>query len=226
MTQRERIVKVAQGEIGYHEKGNNITKYGEWYGMQDEWCAIFVSWCAKEAGISSDIIPKMAYVPSIANWFDKQGLYYNSKHWGGDYVPEKGDLILFDWDANTNSDHIGIVEAVQDNIVITIEGNKSNEVKREYYTLNYSGIRAYCRPKYIEGNTETKPSEPYYQNGSTAENVYADTSLSLKIGLLNPYEKCKYIGKFENRAIVLYQVDGKVDYKIGFVEYLGGINNG
>ena len=49
---RNKIVQIAQKEVGYKEQGNNITKYGEWYGMQDEWCNIFTSWCANQALIS------------------------------------------------------------------------------------------------------------------------------------------------------------------------------
>ena len=85
-------MQIAQKEVGYKEQGNNITKYGEWYGMQDEWCNIFISWCANQAGISEDIIPKMAYVPSTANWFDAKGQYKNSKAFGGNYTPQAGQL--------------------------------------------------------------------------------------------------------------------------------------
>ena len=89
---RNKIVQIAQKEVGYKEQGNNITKYGEWYGMQDEWCNIFVSWCANQAGISENIIPKLAYVPSTANWFDAKGQYKNSKAFGGNYTPQAGQL--------------------------------------------------------------------------------------------------------------------------------------
>ena len=98
---RSKIVQIAQNEVGYKESGNNQTKYGEWYGMQDEWCNIFVSWCANQAGISEDIIPKMAYVPNTANWFDSKGQYKNSRANGGNYTPQAGDIVLFDYNHNT-----------------------------------------------------------------------------------------------------------------------------
>lgn len=62
-----------------------------------------------------------------------------------------------------------------------------------------------------------------YQNGSTIEPVYSDTALSNKIGSLNPYEKCDCLGIFESRAIVKYKVDNSLNYKIGFVKWLGGV---
>ena len=39
---------IAEGEIGEQDpSGNDMTKYGEWYGANGvSWCAIFVSWCA------------------------------------------------------------------------------------------------------------------------------------------------------------------------------------
>ena len=53
--QREDILKIARSQIGYKEVSNNWTKYGQWYGMQDDWCAIFVSWCANQAKIPTSI---------------------------------------------------------------------------------------------------------------------------------------------------------------------------
>lgn len=70
-----------------------------------------------------------------------------------------------------------------------------------------------------EGEEEMKT----YQNGNTPENVYSDTDLTNKIGGLDPGESCDCLGIFNNRAIVRYKVDGTNNYKIGFVEWLGGI---
>ena len=88
MGQRERIVEVAMSQIGYEEGENNWTKYGEWFGMQDEWCAMFVCWCANEVGISTDIIPKLACCDDIGEWFDARKRYQNSWSWGGTYTPK------------------------------------------------------------------------------------------------------------------------------------------
>ena len=218
---RNKIVEIAKGEIGYKEQGNNITKYGEWYGMQDEWCNMFVCWCANQAGIGEDIIPKMAYVPSTANWFDAKGQYKNSRANGGNYTPQAGDIVLFDYNHNTTSDHIGIVEKVEGNTLYTIEGNKDNMVKRCTYSLDSRDIRAYCVPAYVEERDEEEMK--IYQNGSTPEPVYADTNCTNKIGELNPYESCDCFGIFEDRAMVRYKVDNQNNYKIGFCKWLDGV---
>lgn len=229
---RNKIVQIAQNEVGYKEQGNNQTKYGEWYGMQDEWCNIFISWCAVQAGISEDIIPKMAYVPSTANWFDSKGQYKNSKAFGGNYTPQPGDLVLFDYNHNTTSDHIGIVEKIEGNTLYTIEGNKDNMVKRCTYSLDSKDIRAYCVPTYLEEEEEIKQgSEGFevkrYKNGSTKEQVYSTTECvnGKEIGFLNPHEECECYGIVNNCAIVCYKIDGSPvnEKKVGFVKWLGGV---
>lgn len=62
-----------------------------------------------------------------------------------------------------------------------------------------------------------------YFNGSTIENIYADTSLTKKIGYLNPREECDCFGIFNNRPMVRYKVDGSNNYKIGFAKWTGGV---
>lgn len=62
-----------------------------------------------------------------------------------------------------------------------------------------------------------------YKNGSTSEPVYADTAKQTRIGSLNPWEQCDCLGTVGGMYIVRYQVDGTSAYKVGFVEYAGGI---
>lgn len=62
-----------------------------------------------------------------------------------------------------------------------------------------------------------------YQNGSTKEIVYSDTDCKIKLGSLSPYEKCDCFGVFNGKAMVRYQVGSTGNYKIGFVEWLGGV---
>ena len=62
-----------------------------------------------------------------------------------------------------------------------------------------------------------------YVNGSTSENVYADTDCTVKIGSLNPREKCDCFGIFNNRAMVRYRVGKTNNYKIGYCKWTGGV---
>lgn len=78
----------------------------------------------------------------------------------------------------------------------------------------------------IDNNVNNDGSEverKTYQNGSTSENVYADTNCTIKIGSLNPRERCDCFGIFNNRAMVRYIVGKSNNYKIGFCKWLGGV---
>ena len=166
MNQRKKIVEVARTQIGYKEGANNSNKYGKWYGANNvAWCAIFVSWCANQAGIPTSIVPKLAYVPYEYDFFAMR------KEWHprGRYIPQPGDLIIYG--AN---DHIGIVEKVSNSYVWTIEGNTSSGgnvsngegVYRRQRALSNSWIKGYCSPAYIEEEEKPKEEEDemkYYQ---------------------------------------------------------------
>ena len=75
----------------------------------------------------------------------------------------------------------------------------------------------------IENNKEAFEVAKTYKNGSTIENVYADTNLSIKIGSLNKWEQCECLGIVNGRYLVKYKVDGTNNYKCGFCKYSGGV---
>ena len=240
------MIQIALGEVGYIEKAtnsnldsktanpgtNNYTKYGKWYGMNGQpWCDMFVSWCADQAG-ESEAVGKYAYVPSHQNFFANKGKYFAR----GAKTPQAGDIVIF-----KNESHIGIVEYVSGGYLHTIEGNTSGGstlvangggVFRKTYPLTSSYIQGYGRPSYSGSSKITTPTKiekedfetvKTYKNGSTSETVYADTSMKTKIGSLNPWESCDCLGKINGKYIVRYQIDGTNDYKVGVVEYDGGV---
>lgn len=86
-------------------------------------------------------------------------------------------------------------------------------------------VKTYMVEKPIDNNIESGSDEPVrvYQNGSTSENVYADSNCTIKIGSLNPREKCDCFGIFNNRAMVRYVVNGTQNYKMGFCKWTGGV---
>jgi cell wall-associated NlpC family hydrolase len=137
------IVAVAISQIG----NVNGEPYWSWYGFDSrvEWCATFVSWCANECGyIDAGVIPKFAACQSqgIA-WFKGRGLWQDPG-----YVPAPGDIIFFDWGQDGVSDHVGIVEYVEGEVVHTVEGNTSNSVARRSYRLDSSSICGWGTPTY------------------------------------------------------------------------------
>ena len=145
----ESIVAVAIGEIGYHEGAGNQTKYGEYTGTNGlSWCHAFVSWCANECGfVDMGIFPKTASCETGRQWFISHQEYQVSD---GNYEPQPGDIIYFDYDHVGVSHHVGIVEYTENGVVHTIEGNKNDQVMRAHYDLTYAGIMGYGQPAYPE----------------------------------------------------------------------------
>jgi len=128
-TMRERMVATAISQIGYTEYGDNNTKYGRWYGLDGQsWCAMFVTWCARMSGVTSDVIPTFASCTSEGmKWFKAHGQWKDST-----YSPKPGDLVFFDWIEESTgrrdglAEHVGIVEYTADGKVYTIEGNSTD----------------------------------------------------------------------------------------------------
>ena len=86
-------------------------------------------------------------------------------------------------------------------------------------------VKSYMDEKPVDDNVESGSDEEVktFQNGSTSENVYADSNCTIKIGSLNPREKCDCFGIFNNRAMVRYLVSGTDNYKIGFCKWIDGV---
>lgn len=137
------IIDVALSQLG----NVNGEPYWSWYGFssREPWCACFVSWCADQCGyIEAGIIPKFAACESEGIvWFREQGLWQEPG-----YTPAPGDIIFFDWEHDGYSDHVGIVEYVEGDVVHTVEGNTSNSVARRSYGMDSNNICGYGTPMY------------------------------------------------------------------------------
>jgi hypothetical protein len=142
----DQIVTVALSQIG------NVggDPYWSWYGFGSrvEWCACFVSWCANECGyIEIGVIPKFAGCMNGVQWFKDRGQWID-----GSSEPVEGMIIFFDWDDENgqdgSSDHVGIVQKVENGIVYTVEGNSSDSVRVNQYSVGYYEILGYGVPQY------------------------------------------------------------------------------
>lgn len=136
------MVNIAKAQVG------NIggQPFWSWYGFnyRVDWCAIFVSWVANQAGLIEDgTIPKFAAVSQGIKFFKDRGLWRDRT-----YTPRTGDLIFFDWNYNGVIDHVGIVEKVENGRVYTIEGNSNDVCKEKNYASNSSSIYGYGTPNY------------------------------------------------------------------------------
>lgn len=128
------IVSVARQEIGkgefiFDNYGPDVAKYMQ--GRQGlPWCAGFVSYCASKSGLS---IP---YTLRSTN-FLQYGKHVKN--------PQPGDIAVFSRDTGG---HVGIVERVEPNRIITIEGNTGkapSKVKRIVYQGTPKNLMVYVR---------------------------------------------------------------------------------
>ena len=124
------VIEIAKAEIGYTEEGkSNDTKYGKWYGLNNNpWCAMFVSWCFDKAGLSKKIAaqnPKgFASCAAGLKWFTKKNKI----------VPvgqaQSGDLVFFQFDKDAQADHVGICASNDGKgFLMVYEGNTSSDSK-------------------------------------------------------------------------------------------------
>lgn len=148
------VLKIAASYIGYKETppGSNKTQFGAWYGQGlngQPWCAMWVSFVFYHAGLPlSATTPKgFAYCPYGVAWFKKQGRFFQE--------PKVGDVVFFDFNKDSVSDHVGIVELVHPDgrNITTIEGNTSaasnsngGEVQRRVRNLNL--LQGFGRPNW------------------------------------------------------------------------------
>lgn len=160
MTQNEAIEKVldlAKGEIGYHEQGDNVTKYaayldsiaGFYNGPKNgfAWCDVYVDYLFVKS-FGADIGRRMVCQPLQSAG---AGCLYSAQYYkqAGRWVtyPQPGDQIFFSYAPGEYS-HTGIVESVANGMVNTIEGNTSDMVARRSYPLASSSIVGYGRPNW------------------------------------------------------------------------------
>lgn len=139
-------------EVALSQVGNTGDTYWSYMGFESrvEWCACFVSWCANECGyIDADVIPKTAGCVSGERWFRARDQWQD-----GSYTPNPGDIIYFDWDkVETNgqdgiTDHVGIVEKVDNGYIYTVEGNSGDLVSENTWDVGYYEIYGFGTPLY------------------------------------------------------------------------------
>lgn len=150
------VVDVAKSQINYKETGNNNNKYGAWYGLNNNpWCAMFVSWCFSQVGLSADIAAQkskgFASCDAGLKWFAKKNKL----------IPvgqaQAGDIVFFQFDDDAQPDHVGIVVGnnTLTKTITCIEGNTSSGKKGSQSNgdgvyerkRSYSTIMAVARPK-------------------------------------------------------------------------------
>lgn len=141
----QKLINIAKKEIGNNERDGTHMKYETYMGFSGNapWCAMFVSWCANQAGfIESGIIPKYAACRSGVSWFQNKNAFHKE---GSGYTPQPGDIVFF---GPNGGSHTGIVVKSDANNVYTIEGNTSDRVAERTRPRATGYVYGYGTPAY------------------------------------------------------------------------------
>lgn len=157
-SQADALISVALAEEGYTEGANNYSKYGEWYYnnvsqnadySHSQWCAMFISWCARQAGIPTSVIKNNAWAGSMSSskGTGNFGAPYYPK---GSITPQKGDIVYYGW-GSSKSQHVEIVISTSGSTFTSIGGNTGGGTKvyiHRNYSFTSSDVVGYERPNY------------------------------------------------------------------------------
>lgn len=121
------LLDVARSQLGVTESppNSNHNPFGVEVGNDGQpWCASFVTWCWRHAGLTP--------LPDVGNGgpnrftFCPSAVNYARTHDQAVGDPKPGDIVLYDWEGDGTSDHVGLIEDVlPDGRLKTIEGNTS-----------------------------------------------------------------------------------------------------
>lgn len=157
MSTSQELLTIATEEIGYQEKPINKTKYGKWFGLNNQpWCAMYVSWCFDQIGraklVAAQNAKGFASCDVGLKWFAKKN----------QLVPigqaEPGDIAFFQFDDDAQPDHVGIVlkNNKKTKILVCLEGNTAGNSKGSQANgdgvykkkRSYKLVMAVARPKW------------------------------------------------------------------------------
>ncbi|QLY32753.1 CHAP domain-containing protein [Nocardia huaxiensis] len=134
-----RIIDVLEQEYAQQHPG---TKYSE--GIDEPWCADFVSWVMREAG-------QPLANPNSGSWripgvYTLEEFYREQNRFAGmdsGYVPRVGDVIMYA-DSSPFNQHTNIIVAVDGRSVTTVGGNEFGKITiHEYVPADTHGLVGY-----------------------------------------------------------------------------------
>jgi len=162
---KARLVAWCNAQVGTTEGANNWNKYAEkwteaggWNAQNQPWCDIFVDVGFIEC-FGLDLASRLTFQPkgsfsalcsASANFYKAAGFWRTS--------PEVGDQVFFNVGGGIN--HTGIVVAVTSGIVTTVEGNSSDAVRRNTYSIGSGYIAGYGRPCWSILDGSDVPDDP------------------------------------------------------------------
>lgn len=173
-----KLVEIAEKQLDSSNSSKvGGEKYWKFMGFSSyqPWCTSFVSWCAHEAGISENIIPKTAAVTGMLDYAQKNKLFHK---FDSGYKPKPGDIIIWESTIKQNSiatQHVGIVKSYDSKTgkLATIEGNTTSTSggavnENHYNSIDSSGAAGFFSPKYQnESKSASDDDVSSIKNGKT-----------------------------------------------------------
>ena len=200
---KNKLVNWALAQVGYTEGADNYNKYapkwtaaGGWNAQNQPWCDVFVDVGFIEC-FGIDLASKLTYQPkggfsalcsASANYYKNNGAWFST--------PAVGDQVFFYHSGGIN--HTGIVVGVTGGMVTVVEGNASDAVRKNTYTVTSSYVNGFGRPNWeifssnstpsVTTGENTKPSAPEQPKQETCSVTvtlpvikYGDASLWVKL---------------------------------------------
>lgn len=107
---KKRALQIGLKEVGVHEApaNSNRVKYSDWYGVVGPWCAMFFTWCQIKAAEDLHTTTSWAqgdfscYCPQIVG-----AAHGHARNLRITNDPEPGDAVLYQFDSDSQADHIG-----------------------------------------------------------------------------------------------------------------------
>ncbi len=141
------IVQEALKYLGWNEANGKADEFlYKWHSSsaQTGWCAAFVSYVMEQVSKNPELEAMGLSVPDwyteIENQYWQVNVHRAAEKAGAIIEADQaqlGDIVLYDYDGDGTMQHIGIVYAIENGIMYTIEGNSGNTVKVNEYDLNH-----------------------------------------------------------------------------------------
>ena len=191
---KEKFLSQARTYIGKNGAYVCLTKLG--LGQIYDWCAFAVSAIMKDCGFIGKYQAKIYSFASdnAREDHDKYGEWFLK----GSKAPQPGDLIMFRYSSLSPIDkysasHVGIVEAVNKDIITTLEGNVEGQnnnwaatstFKRKTRYLNDSSIYSFFRFYWkTSTTTSSAPKETEIGGTDSAKKVNYSVTVTAKDGV-------------------------------------------
>jgi hypothetical protein len=205
MSRPSDIVAIALAEVGYREKASNAylddktanagsgnwTKYARdlakagYYQANKNgyaWCDVFTDWCFFKAygpvegqRIQCQTGPLGAGCIYSAQYYREKGRYDNT--------PKVGDQVFFQ--SGGTIGHTGIVVEVTATTITTVEGNSSDQVKKNTYSRTSSYIAGYGHALYDGEDTAEIPPEEPEEEPAASEPAVPEPAVSVTLNQLS-----------------------------------------